>query len=63
VRFSLGKIVSVNIDDVAANGLGGGERQGQVLVFSVQRQVLLVNGALINCVWTRVIYDFAERRS
>lgn len=49
----------VNVDDVAADGLGGDQRQRQVLMFGVQREVLLVDGALVYRVRARVVYHFA----
>ena len=57
--LALGQIVGVNIDDVTADGLGGEEAEREVLVFRVQRQALLVDGALIDCVRAGVVDDFA----
>lgn len=61
MRFALGQVVGVDVDDVAADGLRRRQRQGEVLMLCVQGQVLLVDGALVDCVRTRVIYDFTEK--
>ena len=59
VGRALGQVVRVDVDDVAADGLGRGEGERQVLVHPVQREVLLVDRALVDCVRTRVVDDFA----
>ena len=59
MRLALGQIVGVNIDDVTADGLGREEAEREVLVFRVQRQALLVDGALIDGVRAGVVDDFA----
>ncbi len=62
MRLALGKIMSVDVDDVAADCLGGGEGQSQVLVLGVQGEVLLVDRTLVDGVRARVVDDFARKR-
>lgn len=58
MRRAFGQVVSVDVDDVAADRLRGGESQRQVLVHPVEGQVLFVDRALVDRVWTRVVDDF-----
>lgn len=46
--LSLGEVVGVDVDDVAADGLGGVEGEGEVLPLRVGGQALLVDGALVD---------------
>ncbi len=48
-----------NVDDVAANGAGGVEGQGLVLLDGEHVQLALVNGSLINRIGHRSVDEFA----
>lgn len=52
--------MSVNVDDVAADGLAGDQSQGEVLVLGVEGQPLLVHGPLVDGVGARVVDHLAE---
>lgn len=61
MRFAFAQIVSVDVDDVAANRLGRVQGQRQILVHRVDRQVLHIDGSLVDRVRARMIDDFASR--
>lgn len=61
VRLALGQVVSVDVDDVAADRLRRVQGKRQVLVFRVQRQVSFVDGTLVDRIRARVIDDFAAK--
>ena len=63
MRFSLGQIVSVYVDNIAAYRLSRVQGQGQILVLRVQRQVLLVDRPLVDRVGTRMIDDFTAKNN
>jgi hypothetical protein len=62
MRFSQDQVISVNVDNVAADGLSRVEGQGKVLVLRVEGQVLDVDGSVVDGVGTGVIDDFAGKR-
>lgn len=57
--FTFSQVMRVDVDDVAPDGLRRDQRQRQVLVLRVQREVLLVDRALVYRVRARVVYHFA----
>ena len=61
--LSLDEIVSVDVDDVAADRLSGVQGQRQVLDLGVDRVGLLVERALVDGVRTRVVDHFAEGKN
>lgn len=63
VLFSFDQIVSVNVDDVAADRLGWVQSERQVFYLRVDRVGFLVEGAFVDGVRTRMINHFAEAQS
>jgi hypothetical protein len=63
VRFAFAQIVSVNVDDIAANRLGRVEGQRQIFVHRVDRQILHIDGPLVDRIRARVIDDFASHET
>lgn len=61
MRLALGQIVGIDVDNVAANGLRGDQGKRQVLELTIDGQVLLVNGALIDGVGAGVVDDLAQQ--
>ena len=59
VRFAFAQIVSVDIDDIAADGLCRIKSQRQILVHRVDGQVFLVDCSFVDRIRTRMIDDFA----
>lgn len=56
---TFGQVMGVDVDDIAPDGLRGDQRERQVLVLRVDRQVLFVDGSLVYRVGARVVYHFA----
>ena len=54
--------MGIDVDDIAADGLCGGECQGEVLVFGVQGQTLLVDRTLVYGVGAREIHHLAKKK-
>lgn len=63
MRFAFAQIVSVNVDDIAANRLGRVEGQRQIFVHRVDRQILHIDGPLVDRIRARVIDDFASHET
>lgn len=61
--FALSQVVCVNVDNVATDGLSRVQSQSQVLVFGVERQVLLIDGSFVDCIGTRVIDHFTVKEN
>jgi hypothetical protein len=60
VRFAFTQIVSVDVDDIAANRLGRVQGQRQIFVHRVNRQILHVDGSFVDRIRARMIDDFAS---
>ena len=59
MRFAFAQIVSIDIDDIAADRLRRIQSQRQILVHGVDSQILFVDGSLVDRIRTRVIDYFA----
>lgn len=59
--LALGQVVGVDVDDVAADGLGGDQGEGQILKLPVDGQVLLVDRPLVDRVRAGVVDDLAQQ--
>jgi len=63
MRLALGQIVGIDVHNVATDSLGGNQGQGQILKLPVDREVLLIDRPLINCVRAGVVDDFAQQNT
>lgn len=62
MRLPFGQVMGVDVDDVTPDSLGRVERQRQVLVLRVQRQVFAVDHSLVDGVGARVVHDFTAKQ-
>ena len=61
MRFSQNQVVSINVDNVAADGLSRIKCQSKIFMFCVECQILYVYCTVIDRIWTGVIDDFTTK--